>query len=103
MQKQYQYANVADKRYEQWDASESEARSYGRAAATLGGALLAIYGLTRNSTPGLGLAAAGGAILYRALNGSWSPPSAVSRTPGCSALSACSRALPRQRSKAAPS
>lgn len=55
-----------------------EGQSYGRAAATIGGALLTIYGLTRKSPQGLGLAAAGGIILYRTLNGNWPVPSAVS-------------------------
>lgn len=75
---QKQYTQLGNERYEQWNQQPGEQHSYGRAAATLGGALLTIYGLTRNSTPGLGLAAAGGAILYRALNGSWSPPGAIS-------------------------
>lgn len=52
-------------------------QSYGRFAATLGGALLTIYGLTRGSAQGWGMAAAGGVILYRALNGTWSVPSAA--------------------------
>jgi uncharacterized membrane protein len=35
----------------------------------LGGAVLGIYGLSRRSLPGLGLAAAGGSLLYRGVTG----------------------------------
>jgi len=42
---------------------------YERWASVLGGSALAIYGLTRSSLPGLGLAALGGAFIYRGLTG----------------------------------
>ena len=60
-----------------WSGEQNGGQSYGRVAATLGGALLTIYGLRRGAAQGLGMAAAGGAILYRALNGNWPVPSAV--------------------------
>lgn len=40
-----------------------------RLASTAGGALLAIYGLTRGSPGGLGLAVLGGALVYRGVTG----------------------------------
>jgi len=40
-----------------------------RLLSFLGGAVLSIYGLSRRSLPGLGLAAAGGPLLYRGVTG----------------------------------
>lgn len=42
---------------------------YERLASTVGGPLLAIYGLSRRSPLGLGLALVGGALLYRGVTG----------------------------------
>src|SRR4051794_10394419 len=40
-----------------------------RMVSVLGGGILALYGLTRRSLPGLGLAALGGGLLYRGITG----------------------------------
>jgi uncharacterized membrane protein len=40
-----------------------------RKLSTLGGGLLALYGLSRRSLPGLALAAAGGSLIYRGVTG----------------------------------
>lgn len=38
---------------------------------TLGGGILALFGLTRRSLPGIGLAAVGGSVAYHAMTGHW--------------------------------
>ncbi len=78
-----QAARVARPRQADGESGEAGSRGAGMSWSVLvGGGALALYGLTRGSLAGLGLAALGGGLLYRGVTGRSALSSVVSTQPG---------------------